>query len=103
NSNSSLGKRYNLRQMLRRTFLGSLAAPALAFAANEQLKIADVQILQVRGSYQGAVGINGQRQTRPIDVYDDVRPPRYVEPAQGRQGTIRKTANYLIIKTDKGL
>ena len=89
--------------MLRRTFLGSLAAPALAFAANEQLKITDVQILRVRGAYQGTVGIQGQRQVQPLNIYPEHRPPRYVEPAEGRQGTIRKTANYLIIKTDKGL
>jgi hypothetical protein len=57
--------------MLRRTFLGSLAAPALAFAANEQLKIADVQILQVRGSYEGTVGIQGQRQAQPLHIYPE--------------------------------
>lgn len=89
--------------MLRRTFLGSLAAPALAFAANEQLKIADVQIWRVRGAYEGMLGIHGQRQAQPLHIYPEHRPEPYVEPAVGRPGTIRKTANYLIIKTDKGL
>lgn len=89
--------------MLRRTFLGALSAPALAFAANEQLKITDVQIWRFRGSYEGITGINGQGQIRPLHIYPEHRPATYREPAEGRRGTIRKTANYLIIKTDKGL
>ncbi|MDA0206199.1 MAG: mandelate racemase [Acidobacteria bacterium] len=88
--------------MLRRTFLGSLAAPAIALAANEQLKIADVEIWRFRGSYEGIVGANGQRQAQPIDIYPEHRPERYVA-REGRPGTIRKTVNYLVIKTDKGL
>jgi L-rhamnonate dehydratase len=95
--------RYNLPTMLRRTFLGALTAPALALAANEQLKITDVQIWRVNGSYEGITGLNNQRQTRPLDIYPENRPAAYREPAAGQRGTIRKTANYLIIKTDKGL
>lgn len=89
--------------MLRRTFLGAMAAPALAFAANEQLKITDVQIWRLHGSYEGITGINNQRQTRPLHVYPENRPAPYREPAEGQRTTIRKAYNYLIIKTDKGL
>ncbi len=88
--------------MQRRTFLSTLAAPAIALAQDPSLKIADLQIWQLKGSYEGTIGANRQYQVKPLYVYDSERPEPYVEQG-GRPGTINKTALYLAIKTDQGL
>ena len=88
--------------MQRRAFLSTLAAPALAFAQSPKLTIEDIEIWELKGSYEGVVGANRQHQVRPLHVYDSERPERYVEQG-GRPGTVNKTARYLVIKTNEGL
>ncbi len=93
---------YNLAVMNRRTFLGALSAAVPALAAYGRLKIEDLEIWRLEGSFDGEVGANRQYQVRPLHVYDSERPARYRD-SPGNLGQVRKTANYLVIKTDQGL
>lgn len=88
--------------MNRRAFLSSLAVPAVAFGAYGRLKIADLEIHRLEGGFEGLTGANRQHQVRPLHVYDSERPAEYRD-QPGRRGRIRKTANYLLVKTDQGL
>ena len=88
--------------MHRRAFLSGLAAPVLALAQSPRLRIADLEIWELKGSYEGTVGANRQHQVKPLYVYDSERPDVYVE-REGRTGAIQKTALYLKVKTDEGL
>ena len=88
--------------LTRRTILSAWPAVFPALADYGRLKIEDLEISRLEGSFEGRVGANRQHQVRPLHVYDSERPERYRD-SQGRSGTVRKTANYLVIKTDQGL
>ena len=88
--------------LTRRTILSAWPAVFPAFADYGRFKIEDLEISRLEGSFEGRVGANRQHQVRPLHVYGSERPERYRD-SQGRPGTIRKTANYLVIKTDQGL
>jgi len=82
--------------------LATLAASVPAFSAYGRLKITDLEIWNLQGAFEGTTGAYRQHQVKPIHVYDSERPDEYRE-SRGRPGTVRKSANYLIIKTDQGL
>jgi len=86
----------------RRGFLATFAAAVPAFSAYGRLTIADLEIWNFRGSLEGTTGAHRQHQVKPIHAYDSERPAEYRETG-GRRGTIRKSANYLVVKTDQGL
>lgn len=87
--------------MHRRQALAALAALP-AYAAYGNLKITDLEIWRLEGSFEGQTGANRQPNLKAIYVYDSERPQPYRD-TPARPGTIRKTANYLVLKTDQGL
>ncbi|MCB1021308.1 MAG: mandelate racemase, partial [Acidobacteria bacterium] len=89
--------------MDRRQFLAALSAPAAALAQGKRLPITDVEIWQLEGSEEGETGVNRQHQVQPAHVYAELRPPVYHEPPEGKRGTIKRTARYLVIKTAQGV
>jgi len=84
------------------TGLTGLAAPALLQSAYGRLKIADLEIWTYQGSFEGTTGAHRQHQVKPLYAYDAERPAEYRERG-GRRGMVRKSANYLVVKTDQGL
>ena len=100
----------------RRQVLRSLAASAFVSVvprahglffdwqrSNGPIKISDVEIFEVRGSYSVPAGLNGQQQVSPLDVYDDLRPPVYADHPTGKDRIAKPSAMYIRIKTDQGL
>src|SRR5579863_349674 len=91
----------------RRKFVaGLLLAPGCreiwAERPNGKLKIAAVELLQLKGHRETETGINGQHQVNPLDVYDELRPPVYKDQNPMRK-TVAMTQIYLRIRTDAGL
>jgi L-rhamnonate dehydratase len=86
----------------RRRFLAALPAAA-AFAQTKPVKIAAVEIWELRGHHEAVRGIDQQYQVNPLDIYDELRPAPY------RDATSPVTANaaisslYLKIVADGGL
>ena len=82
----------------------SLASPTSAHDApdNGPLKIADLELLELKGHYETEAGINGQQQVNPLDVYDALRPGEYKDKPAGMKQT-HTTAIYLRIRTSAGL
>jgi L-alanine-DL-glutamate epimerase-like enolase superfamily enzyme len=89
--------------MDRRKFLASLSAPVLALAQGKRLKITDVEIWLLEGSEEAEIGVNRQHQVQPAHIYAERRPPVYREPASGKRGMVKRSARYLVIKTDQGV
>ena len=90
--------------MRRRDFLaGFLGTTALwAERPSGKLKIAAVELLQLRGHREAETGVNGQYQVNPLYVYDSYRPPVYQDKPGGRR-TAAMNEIYLRIRTDAGL
>src|SRR5690348_13204804 len=92
----------------RRKFVAGLllspACPDLMWAQrpNGKLKIAAVELLQLKGHRETESGINGQHQVNPLDVYEELRPPVYADKAPVHR-TVPMTQIYLRIRTDAGL
>ncbi len=82
---------------------GCLMAPALwAERPQGKLKIAAVELLQLRGHRETQSGINAQYQVNPLYVYDDFRPPVYQDKTPIPK-TVAMAEIYLRIRTDGGL
>jgi L-rhamnonate dehydratase len=85
----------------RRRFLAALPACA-AMAQVKPLKIAAVEIWQVRGPIDSMRGVDQQYQANPLFIYDDLRPKPYRDAPSGTPVKGRASALYLKIKTDAG-
>ena len=86
----------------RRHFLAALPAlPALrAFAETKPLKIAAVEIWQVRGHRETLPGVDQQFQVNPLNIYDELRPKPYRDAPNPTAVKAPVSALYLRIKTD---
>jgi len=69
---------------------------------NGPLKIADLELIELRGRYVTEAGINGQHQVNPLDIYDALRPPIYHDKPDGNK-QVTTSAIYLRIRTSAGL
>lgn len=85
----------------RRRFLAALPVCA-AMAQVKPLKIAAVEIWQVRGPIESIRGVDQQYQANPLHIYDELRPKPYRDAASGTPVKGRASALYLKIKTDAG-
>lgn len=85
----------------RRRFLAALPACA-AMAQVKPLRIAAVEIWQVRGPIDSVRGVDQQYQANPLFIYDDLRPKPYRDAPSGTPAKGRASALYLKIKTDAG-
>ena len=90
--------------MNRRRFVAGLAIAPFCFADRPKgkLKIAAVELLQLKGHRETESGINGQYQVNPLYVYDELRPPVYHDKEPVKK-TVGMTEIYLRIRTDAGL
>ncbi len=94
--------------MLRRSFLSSAGAAALARVpaftqeARGKLKIAAIEIWRVEGHYEASTGTTGQYQVNPLHVYEQQRPKPFHESAEKRV-TRPMSVLYLKIKTGDGI
>jgi L-rhamnonate dehydratase len=103
----------------RRALLGGLAAAAAlqsplgAFAAQvsatvgrpksgETLKIADLELIQVKGHYEATPTIDNQPEVTPLAVYDGYKAKVY-EDKPGASKQVSTAAIYLRIRTEAGL
>jgi L-alanine-DL-glutamate epimerase-like enolase superfamily enzyme len=86
----------------RRCFLAALPAAA-AFAQTKPLKIAAVEIWEMRGHRETVRGIDQQVQVNPLDVYDELRPAPYHDAANPTTASAAVSALYLKIVADGGL
>ncbi len=91
--------------MHRRTFLSTLAAPALQFAQSGPagMKIAGVEVIRVEGRREAETGVNRQYQVQPLHIYEEHRPRPYHEAGSGVKKMTAVSALYLKIKTQDGL
>jgi L-rhamnonate dehydratase len=83
----------------RRQFLATLPALA-AFAQTKPLKIAAVEIWELRGHRETLRGVDEQYQANPLYIYDELRPKPYADSANPTSQNSPVTALYLKIKTD---
>jgi L-rhamnonate dehydratase len=86
----------------RRRILAALPAVA-AFAQTKPLKIAAVEIWELRGHNQTVRGIDQQYQVNPLDVYDELRPAPYHDSASPTTANAAVSALYLKIVVEGGL
>lgn len=86
----------------RRHFLGALAAIPAAFAETKPLKIAAVEVWQVRGHIDTLRGVDQQYQVNPLFIYDELRPKPYHDAANPTEAHSAAGALYLKIRTDGG-
>jgi L-rhamnonate dehydratase len=106
-----MNRRHLLSGMVATAFFSSSAVSFASLATavcggrsdcNGPLKIADLELIELQGSYQTEAGINGQQQVNPLDIYDALRPAPYQDkPAGNKQVTTK--AIYLRIRTTAGL
>ena len=103
-------------QPSRRHFLFGAVATALAGQTNliaaahglqrdratSPVKIETVELLELRGRYADAAGVNRQQQVNPLDIYDELRPAPYADTPSGTKETLT-TAIYLRIRTSAGI
>jgi L-alanine-DL-glutamate epimerase-like enolase superfamily enzyme len=88
----------------RRRFVAGLMFAPVCFADRPKgkLKIAAVELVQLKGHRETESGVNGQYQVNPLHVYDELRPPVYRDKAPV-QKTVAMTEIYLRIRSDAGL
>ncbi len=85
------------------TAFAAASSRSFAFAApGTPLKIEAVEVFELHGRYTDPAGINGQQQVNPEDVYDDLRPPVYVDKPNGTK-EVKTSAVYLRIRTAGGV
>ena len=88
--------------LARRRFLGALATLPAAFAETKPLKIAAIELWQVRGHIDSMRGIDQQYQVNPLYIYDELRPKPYADSPNPTPAHNATSAIYLRIKTDGG-
>lgn len=88
-----------MTKLNRRHFLATLPAVA-AWAETKPLKIAAVEIWQVRGHRDTLPGIDQQYQANPLHIYDELRPAPYRDNPNPTPRNVAASALYLKIKTD---
>lgn len=95
----------------RRNFLasslGTVLGPRLASGhyraeKSSRLKITDLELVELRGHYEGEAGVNKQPQVNPLNVYDELRPKPYKDVPGGTK-KFPISAIYLRIKTSGDL
>lgn len=88
--------------MQRRSFLtSSLAAFAALAAPPQPHRITAVELTRLSGRRTSTPGLDGQFQTQPNHVYDELRPRPYRDdPQPPRESAI--SAIYLTLRTDQG-
>jgi L-rhamnonate dehydratase len=91
-----------LSPISRRRFLAALPAAA-AFAQTKPVKIAAVEIWELRGHRETVRGIDQQYQVNPLDVYDELRPAPYHDAAAPTTANAAVSALYLKIAGDNGI
>jgi len=91
-----------MRNLSRRSFLAALPAAAV-FAQTKPLKIAAVEIWELRGHRETVRGIDQQYQVNPLDVYDELRPTPYRDATTPTAANAAVNALYLKIVADGGL
>ena len=82
----------------RRQFLAALPACAL-LAETKPLKIAAIEIEELRGHREAERGVNQQYQVNPLFIYDDQRPAPYKDAAAASKTNPATSAIYLRIRT----
>ncbi|GAC1415529.1 MAG: hypothetical protein NVS9B15_04360 [Acidobacteriaceae bacterium] len=85
------------RSLLRAQAVARTKADGIA-----PLRIDDIELLGLTGSYQVEAGVNGQPQVSPLDVYDSLRPQPYHDNPIGIR-RVSVTAIYIRIRTKGGL
>jgi L-rhamnonate dehydratase len=90
------------RPISRRSILAALPAVAV-FAETKPIKIAAIEIWELRGHRENIRGIDQQVQVNPLDVYDELRPAPYHDAASPTTQNAATTALYLKIIADGGL
>jgi L-rhamnonate dehydratase len=79
------------------------AAPAPSDAhTGGPLKIEEVELIELHGTYTGEAGVNAQPQVNPLDVYDDLRPAPYSDKPSGSK-EVHTSAIYMRIRTAGGI
>lgn len=86
----------------RRHFLAALPLAA-ALAETKPLKIAAVEVWQVKGHRETTRGIDQQYQVNPLDVYDELRKAPYRDSPNPTTTNAPVNALYLKIRTDAGV
>src|ERR1017187_6048296 len=71
-------------------------------ASDGPLKIDAVELIELHGRYTEQVGVDGQSQVNPLDIYDDLRPQPYKDQPSGTR-EVQASAVYLRIRTAAGL
>ena len=98
--------------MKRRKFLAGLAVslPVASLSAfrtpartSGNLKIAALEIWKYDGRRERLEGVNGQRQTNPLNIYQFSTPPLFHDNPNPTRAMGPISAMYLKIKTDQGL
>jgi L-alanine-DL-glutamate epimerase-like enolase superfamily enzyme len=90
------------RRFITGMFLAPVFREALWAERPGRLKIAAVELLQLKGHRETESGINGQYQVNPLYVYDEFRPPVYQDKSPVHR-SVAMTEIYLRIRTDAGL
>jgi len=80
---------------------GQASLPAKK-APDSTLKIDAVDLIELHGRYAEEVGVDGQSQVNPLDIYDDLRPQPYKDHPSGTRD-VKTSAIYLRIRTAVGL
>jgi L-rhamnonate dehydratase len=80
----------------------ALAEGQAGGAGTRPLKIEAVEVLELHGQYTAEAGVDRQAQVNPEDVYDDLRPPVYVD-KPGGMVEVKTEAIYIRIRTAGGL
>jgi len=96
--------------MRRRDFLSNASAAYMSLACRAVLadpgpapaKIESVEVIELRGRYTDAAGVNGQQQVNPLDVYDSLRPAAYEDHPSGTR-EVQYSAVYVKIRTSSGI
>jgi L-rhamnonate dehydratase len=85
-------------------FVSSRAGALAEAAAHAEgpLKIEDVELFELQGSYTAEAGVDAQTQVNPLDVYDDLRPAPYADKSNGSK-EVKTSAIYLRIRTAGGI
>jgi L-rhamnonate dehydratase len=85
-----------------RAFAGQGAAPTVPRRGGETLKIADLELIQVKGRYETTPTVDHQPEVTPLAIYDGYKAKVY-EDKPGPTKLADISAIYLRIRTDAGI